>query len=209
MILKYISEYRNANDPIRCKNCCVAGSAPMRDFRTARSGKYNLLNLNQIIDYLIDSVHSLIFQRVRNSFPLRGPVQIPGPNRETPFLTVADADATVATRPIRWGLIMRSALALFIAAKLLCPATAAAEAMDPNLARSIAATCANCHGTNGVSRGDIASLAGLAKDDIVRKMQEFKTGARSGTIMPQLAKGYTDAQIELAAGWFAAQKAAK
>jgi cytochrome c553 len=28
-----------------------------------------------------------------------------------------------------------------------------------------------------------------------------------GTIMPQLAKGYTDEQIDLVAGWFAAQKA--
>jgi cytochrome c553 len=38
-------------------------------------------------------------------------------------------------------------------------------------------------------------------------MQAFKTGAKPGTIMPQLAKGYTDTQIELAAGWLAAQKA--
>ena len=105
---------------------------------------------------------------------------------------------------------MRCRLPLIVAAGLLCPATAAAaEAMDPNLARSVAATCAGCHGTNGVSQGAIASLAGLGKDEIVRKMQEFKTGSREGTIMPQLAKGYTEAQIELAAGWFAAQKAAK
>jgi cytochrome subunit of sulfide dehydrogenase len=99
---------------------------------------------------------------------------------------------------------------VFVAASALLAATAAlAQTPDPNLARSIAATCANCHGTNGVSRGDIASLADTGKDDIVRKMQEFKSGARPGTIMPQLAKGYTDTQIELAAGWFAAQKAAK
>jgi sulfide dehydrogenase cytochrome subunit len=70
------------------------------------------------------------------------------------------------------------------------------------------ASPANCHGTNGVSRGGIESLAGKSKDDVVSKMQAFKTGTKPGTIMPQLAKGYTDAQIELAAGWFAAQKAA-
>ena len=40
------------------------------------------------------------------------------------------------------------------------------------------------------------SLAGRPKDDIVRKMQDFKAGRLPGTIMPQLAKGYTDAQIE-------------
>ena len=50
------------------------------------------------------------------------------------------------------------------------------------------------------------SLAGQSKDEIVRKMQEFKAGTKPGTVMPQLAKGYTDAQIELAAGWFASRK---
>jgi len=85
---------------------------------------------------------------------------------------------------------------------------AAGQGADSDVARDIAATCAGCHGTNGVSRGGIESLAGKSKGDIVSKMQAFKTGARPGTIMPQLAKGYTDTQIELAAGWFAAQKAA-
>ena len=84
-----------------------------------------------------------------------------------------------------------------------------AQAPDPNLARNLAATCANCHGTNGVSQGETETLAGMPKDDIVRKMQEFKSGAKPGTIMPQLAKGYTDEQIDLVAAWFAAQKAAK
>ena len=98
---------------------------------------------------------------------------------------------------------------LVFAVVSLCAITAAAQPVDPNLARNVAATCANCHGTNGVTRGGTESLTGLGKDDIVRKMQEFKAGTRPGTIMPQLAKGYTDAQIELAAGWFAAQKAAR
>jgi len=87
--------------------------------------------------------------------------------------------------------------------------TAAAQAEDPNLARNLAATCANCHGTNGVSQGGIESLAGAGKDDLIRKLREYKAGTRPGTIMPQLAKGYTDAQIELLGGWFAAQKPAK
>jgi sulfide dehydrogenase cytochrome subunit len=40
-------------------------------------------------------------------------------------------------------------------------------------------------------------------------MQEFKSGAKPASIMPQLAKGYTDEQIALIAGWFAEQKATK
>jgi sulfide dehydrogenase cytochrome subunit len=98
-----------------------------------------------------------------------------------------------------------------VAAVLLAPvaAVAAAQAPDPNLARDLAATCASCHGTDGVSQGGTVSLAGMAKDNIVRKMQEFKSGTKPATIMHQLAKGYSDEQITLIAGWFAAQKVGK
>jgi len=85
----------------------------------------------------------------------------------------------------------------------------AAQGIGTDTARNLAASCTSCHGTNGVSAGTVASLAGQPKDDLVAKMQEFKTGKRSGTIMPQLAKGYTDEQINLVAGWFAAQRSAK
>jgi sulfide dehydrogenase cytochrome subunit len=83
---------------------------------------------------------------------------------------------------------------------------AVAQAPDPNLARNIAAGCASCHGTTGVSNGGMPSLAGQAKADLVRKMQEFKAGRMPATVMTQLAKGYTDEQIDLVAGWFGAQK---
>ena len=90
---------------------------------------------------------------------------------------------------------------------LTCLACAAqAQQADPNLARNIAANCSNCHGTNGVSQGGVPSLAGQSKADLVRKMQDFKAGRTPSTIMTQLAKGYTDEQIELAATFFAAQK---
>ena len=87
-------------------------------------------------------------------------------------------------------------------------ATAAGQGADTR-ARSLAATCANCHGTGGISVGDVPSLAGKPREETARMMQEFKSGARPGTIMNQLAKGYTDEQIEALAGWFALQKAPK
>jgi sulfide dehydrogenase cytochrome subunit len=105
--------------------------------------------------------------------------------------------------------IVRLLYAFAAALLALVAAAAAAQAPDPNLARNLAATCANCHGTNGVSQGDTESLAGMPKDTLVRKMQEFKSGNRPATIMHQLSKGYTDEQIGLIAGWFAAQKASK
>ena len=84
-------------------------------------------------------------------------------------------------------------------------AAAPAAAQSPDATRDIAATCANCHGTNGVSRGTVPSLAGQTKADLAAKMLEFKQNQRPGTIMPQLAKGFTDAQIDAVAAWFASQ----
>ena len=93
-----------------------------------------------------------------------------------------------------------------LAAGLLVAAAPLVHAQDADLGRNLAATCANCHGTNGVSKGVVASLAGRPKAELVRKMQDYKTGKTPATVMPQLAKGYTDEQIDLVAGWFAAQK---
>ncbi len=73
-------------------------------------------------------------------------------------------------------------------------------------ARSMAATCANCHGTNGAAAPGMVALAGYDKAGLVKAMADFKSGARPATIMHQLAKGYSEAQIEAIAGYFAAQK---
>ena len=41
----------------------------------------------------------------------------------------------------------------------------------------------------------------------LRVIRRHKQGRKPGTIMPQLAKGFSDEQIDLVAGWFAAQPA--
>jgi cytochrome c553 len=92
-------------------------------------------------------------------------------------------------------------LTLFAAAL----ASGASRAQDAQLARNLAATCANCHGTQGQARGDMTPLAGMAAEKIVGAIAEFKSGARSATVMHQIAKGYSDEQIRLLAGYFAAQ----
>ena len=102
----------------------------------------------------------------------------------------------------KWSLTSAAAIVGLFGSQL-----AFGQGTNPNLARDLAATCANCHGTGGVSSGEVASLAGQPKEELIRKMQAFKAGsAPPSTIMPQVAKGYTDAQIELIAGWFASQK---
>ncbi|MCA1938197.1 MAG: cytochrome C, partial [Dechloromonas sp.] len=57
-------------------------------------------------------------------------------------------------------------------------ASAGAHAADPNLGRNLAATCANCHGTNGkaVPGGGMDSLAGESKAKLLQKLADFKSG---------------------------------
>ena len=98
---------------------------------------------------------------------------------------------------------LRPVVSAAFAAGLL--ALAPAGRAQDTAARSLAATCANCHGTNGVSRGEVVSLAGMPAADLVQAFAEFRAGNRPATIMHQIAKGYTDDQVRLIAAWFAAQ----
>ncbi len=73
--------------------------------------------------------------------------------------------------------------------------------------RNLAAGCAICHGTGGKAvTQNVIPLAGLAREHIAGQMRAFRDGQRPATVMHQIAKGYTDAQIDAMAAWFAAQK---
>jgi cytochrome subunit of sulfide dehydrogenase len=103
---------------------------------------------------------------------------------------------------------MKPRLATCSAALLLAAACAwsTAHAQDAAYVRGMAATCTHCHGTDGRSVGTVPGLAGGDKANMVQQMKDFKTGKRPATIMHQLAKGYTDEQIEQIAAYFASQK---
>jgi cytochrome c553 len=74
--------------------------------------------------------------------------------------------------------------------------------------RSLAATCAACHGTDGhaVAGAGLIGLAGRDKDDLVRQLNALRDGTRPATVMHQIAKGYTPDQIDRLAAYFAARK---
>lgn len=83
---------------------------------------------------------------------------------------------------------------------------ALAQTPGPSLGRNLAATCSNCHGTDGRSAGGAPSLAGVPAETTIQRMREFQEGKRSATVMHQLAKGYTSEQIAAVAAYFALVK---
>jgi sulfide dehydrogenase cytochrome subunit len=95
---------------------------------------------------------------------------------------------------------------LFMVTLLAAPPEVLAQSANSNLGRDLAATCANCHSITGKSTNGIPVIGGQQKESLARMLNEFKQGKRQGTVMNQLAKGYTDAQLDAAAAYFAAKK---
>jgi len=46
----------------------------------------------------------------------------------------------------------------------------------------------------------------VEKAKTLQKLADFKSGAKPATIMHQISRGYSDEQLDLIAGYFAAQK---
>lgn len=94
---------------------------------------------------------------------------------------------------------------------LACLASWGAHAQDASAQlqiRSLAGSCASCHGTDGrpVEGSAVPALAGMPKGTLTAQMKAFKEGTRPATVMHQLSNGYTDDQIDRIATYFAAVK---
>ena len=81
----------------------------------------------------------------------------------------------------------------------------AAPNLTPAGVRALAANCAQCHGTNGhpAPGSVLAPLAGRDRDDLAALLEDFKSGRRPATVMDQIAKGYSAAEIAALADYFA------
>lgn len=71
---------------------------------------------------------------------------------------------------------------------------------------TLASTCAACHGSFGLMPADaiVPGLAGVPAAATAARMRSYRDGS-PGTIMPQIARGYTDAQIDELAAYFERQ----
>ena len=79
-----------------------------------------------------------------------------------------------------------------------------ADTHDPQRDRALvgavlAATCSGCHRATPTEADGIPSLTGLTADEIAARLLAYKRGEAQGTLMPRLARGYSDAQIALLA----------
>jgi len=98
-----------------------------------------------------------------------------------------------------------SSLCILGAALLL--STASVSAQPAAHVRGLAAVCANCHGSEGhaIDASAVPGLAAMPAPYIVEQMKAFRAGTRPSTVMQQIAKGFSDTQVEQLAAYFAAQ----
>ena len=88
---------------------------------------------------------------------------------------------------------------LLVAAMLLVPAAAARAEPPPG-----ASSCSGCHALGGNVVSAVPRLTGRSAAELVSQMQAFKSGQRPSTVMGRIAKGFSDAETQAIAEWYAA-----
>jgi cytochrome subunit of sulfide dehydrogenase len=104
---------------------------------------------------------------------------------------------------ISWGLLGSVGFASTALAQ-----TANGSASKDLHTRALAATCANCHGTEGNAApgSAVPGLAGMNKVQMQTALKAFRDGTRPATVMHQLTKGFTEQQIDDISSYYAAAK---
>lgn len=71
----------------------------------------------------------------------------------------------------------------------------AVQAQEISRGEVVASTCYTCHGTYGVSPGNVPGINGIPADRMKNMLMEFKSKKRASTVMGRHASGYTDEEI--------------
>jgi cytochrome c553 len=69
-----------------------------------------------------------------------------------------------------------------------------------------AASCSGCHAARSGVDTAVPPLAGRNPAEMVEQMQAFRSGQRPATVMNKIAKGFSDAELQAIAAWYAQQR---
>ena len=97
-------------------------------------------------------------------------------------------------------LVVPMLAAMLVVTTLAGPRVADAADLD---ARALAATCRSCHQPG---ESVIPSLDGQSYATLVAMLRGYRDGSRAGTVMPELVKGYSDAELDAIARQLAAKR---
>jgi cytochrome subunit of sulfide dehydrogenase len=92
---------------------------------------------------------------------------------------------------------------IFVAAVLVFASSTSVQAAEPPPGAS---SCSGCHAANTAVASSVSRLAGRKAAELVAQMQAFRSGQGQPTVMDQIAKGFTDAEVQAIAAWYAEQK---
>jgi sulfide dehydrogenase cytochrome subunit len=103
----------------------------------------------------------------------------------------------------------RKILLSLVSASVFLIATAGLSLADGHLAKAgerLSKTCASCHGTDGASPGKLIPIIGGQKAAYLETtLVEFAAGERPGSVMLNLAKGYSAEEHKQMAAFFASK----
>jgi len=104
---------------------------------------------------------------------------------------------------------MKSGLIYFVLSLILTAGSVntASAAGDASLGKKKSATCALCHGSNGISTKDVyPNLAGQKEGYLAKALTDFRSGARKDPLMSNIAKSLSDEDINNIAAYFSSLK---
>jgi sulfide dehydrogenase cytochrome subunit len=94
---------------------------------------------------------------------------------------------------------------LTVAVVVAVVSVATALAASPD-APAGASSCSGCHSASAGVDTPVPPLNGRNAADIVAQMDAFRSGQKAATVMDRLAKGFSEAEVQAIAAWYAAQK---
>ncbi|MEC7815809.1 MAG: c-type cytochrome [Pseudomonadota bacterium] len=98
---------------------------------------------------------------------------------------------------------MKNQLALTLALLLPAIPSWANDSRQDDQTALLAASCANCHGTDGALGGAIPAIANRPASALEAQLLEFKhSDSTRATVMPRIAKGYSDEELKALADYF-------